>query len=335
MTLDDGNDLGQEAWDRLLLAQGGGLLQSWTWGALQARFGWTVRRLVFDGGQAGLCSLQTSRTAVPGRTLAYVPRGPAVPEPARGPTVDLLIAAARGHGAIALRLEPEAPAGDRWAEQLRAAGFRSREPVQPAATQVLDIGQAPDSLRASFKPKTRYNLGLSERKGVAVQRSQDVETFARLAAETATRQGIHLPGPSYYRALLELFSPLDAARLYLAVHDGRPLAGILVVRFGPTATYLFGGSAGEQRELMPNYLLHWTAMQEFRALGCTRYDWWGIPIDPTPDHPWVGLYRFKTGFGGQSVRYLGLFELALRPRALALERRLQQWKRRMRRPILG
>jgi lipid II:glycine glycyltransferase (peptidoglycan interpeptide bridge formation enzyme) len=86
---------------------------------------------------------------------------------------------------------------------------------------------------------------------------------------------------------------------------------------------------------MPNYLLHWTAMQDFRAMGCTRYDLWGIAVDPTLDHPWFGLYRFKTGFGGQSIRYVGLYERDLRPARSRVERRLQGWKRRIRRPILG
>jgi lipid II:glycine glycyltransferase (peptidoglycan interpeptide bridge formation enzyme) len=334
--VEDGASLGQEGWDRLLLTQpGASLLQSWAWGALQSRFGWVLQRRVFDEGTAGLCSLQLSPGILPGGAVGYVPRGPAVPATSRSAVVEELVTWAARQGCISLRIEPEAPAGDPWGEAFTAAGFRPGEPVQPAATQVVDLSLDPEGLRASFKPKTRYNLGLSERKGVSVQRSTDVQAFARLAGATASRQGIHLPGPRYYAAILELFQPLDAVRLYLATHEGHPLAGILVVRFGATATYLFGGSAMDQREVMPNYLLHWTAMCDFRAMGCTRYDLWGIPVDPTPDHPWFGLFRFKTGFGGQSIRYLGLYERILRPARFRLERRLQGWKRRIRRPILG
>jgi hypothetical protein len=49
-----GETVGAEAWDRLLLAQGGNLLQSWTWGTLQSRFGWTVERLAFHQGRSGM-----------------------------------------------------------------------------------------------------------------------------------------------------------------------------------------------------------------------------------------------------------------------------------------
>ncbi|HYS02151.1 MAG TPA: peptidoglycan bridge formation glycyltransferase FemA/FemB family protein, partial [Candidatus Eisenbacteria bacterium] len=232
------------------------------------------------------------------------------------------------------RLEPEASPDDEWSTRLPAAGWTPSTPVQPQVTSLLDLRPDAEGLRASFKPKTRYNLGLSERKGVTIADSQDVAAFARLSAATAQRQHIHLPGADYYRSLLELFGP-ERARLYLGSHDGTLLAGILVARFGRTAYYLFGGSADNGKELMPNYLLHWRAMLDFKALGCEVYDWWGIPDEPAPDHPWFGLYRFKTGFGGSTVRYLGLYERALQPRAWALEKRLRKLKTRLTGSILG
>lgn len=321
-------------WDRLLEAQGGSLLQSWTWGELQSRFGWRVERLWFDDGSSGLCSFQVTAARLPGWTMAYVPRGPAAAAAGRPAVLEELVRRARGQRALALRVEPEAPAGDAWGDLLTGAGWKPGQPLQPQVTSLVDLRRPPEQLRATFKPKTRYNLGLSERRGVAVVQSQDVDAFARLSGATAERQGIHLPSADYYRALLELFGP-DRARLYLASHADRVLAGIVVVRFGRTATYLFGGSADEGRELMPNYLLHWRAMLDFKDLGCDVYDWWGIPDNPFPDHPWAGLYRFKMGFNGSVVRYVGLYERALRPRAWAVERWLRKLKTRRLRTILG
>jgi lipid II:glycine glycyltransferase (peptidoglycan interpeptide bridge formation enzyme) len=312
----------------------GGLLQSWRWGELQSRFGWQVERLCFDDGAAGLCSLQLTASLLPAGAIAYVPRGPVIVPASRAEGLDVLTQRARSRRALALRLEPEVPPDDDWSTRLAAAGWTKGTPVQPQVTGLLDLRPELEALRASFKPKTRYNLGLSERKGVTIAESQDVAAFARLSAATARRQHIHLPGADYYRALLELFGP-ERARVYLASHEGTLLAGILVARFGRTAYYLFGGSADEGKELMPNYLVHWQAMQDFKALGCEVYDWWGIPDEPAPDHPWFGLYRFKTGFGGATVRYLGLYERALRPSAWAVERRLRKLKTRLTGSILG
>jgi lipid II:glycine glycyltransferase (peptidoglycan interpeptide bridge formation enzyme) len=334
-TVTHGHALGRIAWDELLLQQPeGNLLQSWDWGELQARFGWSVERLLVDDGRQGLCSLQRSRTLVPGGAVYYVPRGPAVAEPARMALLDTLERRARAGGGLVLRVEPNDRVGDAWPAFFEGRGFGQGKPVQPEATQLLRIDVDPEPLKASFKPKTRYNLNLAERKGVKVSGSKNIDTFARLARQTANRQGIHLPGAAFYRAALELFGPTDGVRLYLAEHEGDILGGIMVFRFGKTAYYLFGGSSDTKRELMPNYLLHWQAMLDFRALGCETYDWWGVPEEPAPDHPWFGLYRFKTGFGGETVRYIGLYERVLRPVPHALEARLQQLKSRIPRPIL-
>ncbi|HEX9095739.1 MAG TPA: peptidoglycan bridge formation glycyltransferase FemA/FemB family protein [Candidatus Dormibacteraeota bacterium] len=330
-----GEQLGAQRWDELLLAQPeGSLLQSWKWGELQSRFGWSVERLAFHEGRSGVCSLQRSAALLPGRATYYVPRGPAVAERERLLVLDTLERRAAAGGGLVLRVEPNDRVGDEWPAFFEGRGFVRGKAVQPEATQLLRIDLDPESLKAGFKPKTRYNLNLAERKGVRVRGSRDVATFAKLATETGKRQGVHLPGVAYYQAALEIFGPSDGVRLYLADHAGDILGGIMVFRFGKTAYYLFGGSSDQKRELMPNYLLHWQAMLDFRAMGCDTYDWWGIPEEPAADHPWFGLYRFKTGFGGETVRYAGLYEHVLRPRPLKLERRLQQLKARVRRPIL-
>jgi len=328
-----GSELGPGDWDRALLQQpGAGLLQSWRWGEVQARFGWRIERLAFDGGSNGVCSLQLARGAVPGVRVAYVARGPAVASAVGAAALEAI--ESRTRAATVLRIEPSVPPQDPFLALLKERAFRPGPAIQPQATLLLDLTPEPQALRDAFKPKTRYNLSLAERRGVEVRAGREVGTFARLSQETARRQGISLPGAAYYQAALEAFDEGDGVRLYLAEHEGSPLAGIMVFRFGNTAYYLFGGSTEAGRELMPNYLLHWTAMLDFRRLGCRTYDWWGIPADPAPDHPWFGLYRFKTGFGGEKVVYAGLYEQVHSPGRWALEGRLRKLKQRLRGPIL-
>src|SRR5919109_811290 len=161
---------------------------------LLARFGWTIERLLVQDGRHGLCSLQRSATLFPGGAVYYVPRGPAVIESARIQLLDALERGARAGGGLVLRVEPNDRVGDQWQAFFAGREFIQGDPIQPQATQLLDIDRDPEALKASFKPKTRYNLGLAERKGVTVSGSKNIDTFARLARQTANRQGIHLPG---------------------------------------------------------------------------------------------------------------------------------------------
>ncbi|GAC1330754.1 MAG: peptidoglycan bridge formation glycyltransferase FemA/FemB family protein [Candidatus Dormibacteria bacterium] len=296
------------AWDQALAAAPNPhLLQSWRWGDLQARFGWQVeRRLLSTADTEVPVSLLTAPTLVPGRRFGYVPRGPAVMAAQMPAMLEATGAWARELGLAFVRAEPELERP--WQPP---AGWQAVKPTQPADTAILDINRPDDVLLASFKPKTRYNIRLAQKKGVEVQRSEDVAAFARLAGETSTRHQIQLATEPYYRAVMDLMGADGSARLYLASHDGVPLAGIMVVSFGTRATYLFGASTRAGREKMPAYLLHWEAMRELRDGGAADYDLWGTPPDDRPGHPLAGLWQFKSGWQGRMVGYAGAFDLPL------------------------
>jgi lipid II:glycine glycyltransferase (peptidoglycan interpeptide bridge formation enzyme) len=276
------------------------LLQSWAWGEVQARSGWRVERLHLRSGQA---SVQVRGHG--GLAWAYVPRGPVPPA---GKLLDELAEWARDRRLARLRLDPET--GRELAAALEHRGFRRVAQVQPPHTQIVTLADD-DSLLASFKPKWRYNVRLADRRGVEVSAGDEVEELARQAGATAAREGISLPSAAYYRLLQQT---LDWCRIYVAKVAGEPVAAILVAAYDGRAYYLFGGSNGRHRDAMPNHALHWRAMRDARDSGCTDYDLWGVPApDAAAGDAWAGIGRFKEGFGGRRVEYVGTWELVLRP----------------------
>ena len=297
----------REAWDNRLmaLAAPAPLLQSWGYGETQSREGWSVERLALPGGARATVLLQ-GRGAL---RRAYVPRGPVPAAPA---AVRALLEWARDRRLAGLRVEPEG--GPALAEELRSLGFRPADPMHPAHTVVVPLGGEEEML-ANLKPKHRYNVRLALRRGVSVEEGEDAQELSRQSDATARRQGISLPQVRIYRHRLEL---LDWCRTYVARHEGEAIAAIMVARFDRRAYYLFGGATGRRRELMPAYLLQWSAMRAAAAAGCGDYDLWGVPPRPDPEHPWHGLWQFKTGFGGKLVELCGAWEIALRPGRLGL-----------------
>jgi lipid II:glycine glycyltransferase (peptidoglycan interpeptide bridge formation enzyme) len=89
------------------------------------------------------------------------------------------------------------------------------------------------------------------------------------------------------------------------------LAAILVNSFGQTATYVHGASDNRYRELMAPHLLQFRAIDAAQKSGLRYYDFWGI--HPDPNHAWAGFTRFKRGFSGNEVEYIGTLELPTRP----------------------
>ena len=189
--------------------------------------------------------------------------------------------------------------------------------ILPADTVFIDLDQDEDTLLEKMKPKTRYNIRLSGRKGVKVRRSneKDLNLWYKLYRYTASRNHIYLHDPEYFKSVLateteNLRSPARVD-LLIAEKNNEPLAAMFLVMAGERATYLFGASSSQNRNLMPTYALQWKAIQRARTKGCRYYDMFGIAPNPDPAHPLYGLYRFKTGFGGNIFHRMGCWDYPL------------------------
>ncbi|NOS68060.1 MAG: peptidoglycan bridge formation glycyltransferase FemA/FemB family protein [Candidatus Peribacteraceae bacterium] len=199
----------------------------------------------------------------------------------------------------------------------------SRRLVMPEATRIIDLTLSEEDLLAQMKPKGRYNIRLAEKHGVRVMPSSDVQAFARLAEETARRDGFRGHSAAFYERFLtclpgafllfalppEIVIPSSSLRSSERIEG----AGLLGVIWGKTGIYYYGASSHAQKELMAPYLLQWSAMKHCKAHGCTSYDLFGIAPEGAVDHPWSGVSDFKVKFGGSVVNYPPEQEIALRP----------------------
>jgi lipid II:glycine glycyltransferase (peptidoglycan interpeptide bridge formation enzyme) len=224
--------------------------------------------------------------------------------------------------------------------------WKAAAEVQPPDTVIVDLSRGEAAVLAAMKNKWRYNVRLAEKKGVAVEcvrasghgagdLAEAIDSFYALYEETARRDRIALHSKSYYLRLLELGRAMTAndrggeilgaetrpdLRIWFARHEGKLLASIITLYMGGRATYLYGASSDEKRELMPAYALQWAAMRGAMVEGCRSYDLFGIPPTDDEAHPMHGLYRFKTGFGGRIVHRPGCWDYPLRPFAYRLYR---------------
>jgi len=321
-------------------------LQSSRWGEFKVRFGWRMERVALALEGRIVAGAQVLFRPLPwGQTLAYVPKGPLVDwdDPQQVRALAATIAdVARRQRAIALKIEPELPDDPQTADMLTGYGFRLGHTIQPRSTIVLDLVPEPDAILAQMKSKWRYNVRLSERKGVSVREGTraDLPAFQRLINETGQRDGFGVHSAAYHAAAYDLFVPVGQAVWLLAEAEGQMLAAIVVFAFGDKAWYFWGASGGEHRNLMPNHGLQWAAVRWARDRGCRTYDLWGIPdeVGSDPDayddpKSWGsgglwGVYRFKRGFGGQVQRSVGAWDRAYSPVGYWLYRRAVGLRRR-------
>jgi len=317
------------AWDRVVEAlPGANLLQSHGWGELKTRYGWEPVRLALLQGEQVTAAAQMLVRTLPGglMSMAYVPRGPLV-DPAAGDRLKILLESlaqrARIGRAIFLRVEPPWKDEPLASAVLTACDFQpTAQTVQPRRTLVVDLAPTEDDILAAMNAKTRYNVRLASRKEVEVWEGSAaaIPGWYALMEETARRNQFGIHSLDYYHDVWDCLAAVRSLKLLLAYYGRELLAGIMVGVFAGTATYLYGASSDQHRDRMPNYLLQWEAMRWAKAQGCAAYDLWGIPDeDPETleaqfmqrgDELW-GVYRFKRGFGGRHVRYVGAFDRVL------------------------
>jgi lipid II:glycine glycyltransferase (peptidoglycan interpeptide bridge formation enzyme) len=303
-------------------------LQSWAWGQFQQGLGRKNWRFGVLDGQSLVASALAIKHNMPlGKNYLYLPRGPIVNnkipvanfQNAFRQIINKIMEVAKQEGSIFMRFEPPLEKTSQPVlKSLVGNDYKlvTSQFVQPKDTLILNLSKTEEQLLSEMHPKTRYNIRLAEKKGIKVRMGvkEDFEKFWQLNLETASRDSFKKHPKNYYQKMLEVLSP-DFLKLFLAEYESKVLVANLVVFFGDTVTYLHGASSNEYRNLMAPHLVQWKQIQEARNLGFKNYDFWGvIPGLQTTDYrlqSWSGLTRFKKGFGGFEVNYVGTDDLIL------------------------
>lgn len=326
------------------------LQQTAFWGRLKKRQGRDARAFDISAGRGPSDAgdlLVVLRDLGSGRCMAYVPFGPEVlpPQTRRGPWLEKISEQLRPRlpdECVFIRYDlpwqsPWVHEPDRYDSENRWLGApramvqemrmnfdtqhrnlrKAPTDLLPPDTVLVDVSSGRDRILAQMKPKTRYNIRLAERKGVRVRSAGigQLGTWYDLYRETAQRHGMTLNSRQYFESVFrvensDVKSPASV-HLLLAEEGGDVLAGIIVAVSGRRATYLYGASSAEKKNLMAPYALQWEAISLARRAGCLEYDLFGVSPTPDPSHPMYGLYRFKTGFGGRMFHRHGCWDYPL------------------------
>ena len=204
----------------------------------------------------------------------------------------------------------------------KLAIVKTKTDIQPPDTAIVDLTKSENELLGAMRSKWRYNIRLAEKKGVVVrayrtdrsEKNRAVDVFYELYKTTAMRDGIAIHAKKYYEdlfALSALYKGSPLVTVYVASHEGEELASIITLFSEREAVYLYGASSNAKRNLMPAYLLQWTAICDAKAYGSAVYDFYGMPPSDDKNHPMYGLYLFKTGFGGRIVHRPGSIDAPL------------------------
>ncbi|WP_141780957.1 lipid II:glycine glycyltransferase FemX [Nocardioides albertanoniae] len=213
---------------------------------------------------------------------------------------------------------------------LREAGWIPQNPEhgfgagQPQFTYEIPLRHADGTARSEddvlrgMNQLWRRNIKKAVKAGVEVTTSaggEDLKAFHDLYVHTAERDRFTARPLAYFEKMFAALSAEEPGRiaLYLARHHGDLVAATIYVRVGAHAWYVYGASSTDKRDVRGSNALQWAMIRDSLAAGCDVYDLRGITPTLAADDPHVGLIQFKVGTGGQAVRYVGEWDLLLRP----------------------
>lgn len=89
--------------------------------------------------------------------------------------------------------------------------------------------------------------------------------------------------------------------------------GVIPIIYGNKVWYLYGASSNTYRNVMPNYLLQWEMIKIALEKKCDIYDFRGVEGILKEDHPGYGVYKFKKGFKGEFIEFIGEINMVFKP----------------------
>lgn len=317
----------RETWNNFVASSPSSpVLQSFEWGELKSKFGWQAIRLAVEDRGKIIAGISILKRKIPctGYSLFYAPRGPILNLFDRGLLEFLLDAVekeADNHRAISLKMDPEIPEvpekhSDILANLSKLGFVKAHQQIQPRATFLLNLSPDLDEILMSFEEKTRYNIRLAQKKGVVVREvpsKRGIDLFYEMYKGTARRDKFLIHPLKYYEAVREILFEKGMGTNFIAYYQNKPIASVIVFHFGSRIWYMYGASLSEHRNVMPNHLLHWHVIQWAKRKNFKIYDLWGIPVNPKEGHPLWGVYRFKKGFRGKMVKFVGAYDFPYTP----------------------
>ena len=266
--------------------------------------------------------------------MMYVSKGPAL-DYADADLLDEVIAElesrARQQQAVWLKIDPDVihgtglphsendlpdAVGTAVTTRLKQRGWRlSASQVQFRNTIHIDLARPDDDMLMAMSANTRRKIRAAYKKEVTIRAAglDDLPTLYRLYQVTGQRDGFLIRPFDYYQRAWQTFMRAGLAHAFIAEYQGKAIAQLILFHFGRKCWYFYGASSNEERNRMPNYALQWEAIQWAKSQGYAIYDMWGAPdVFDESDRLW-GVYRFKRGFRGQVIRYIGAWDYAPRP----------------------
>ena len=314
-------DKDQEKYNKLITHP----VQTWDWGDFQITQGHTLYRLgLFDNQDKMISAYSISFHKIPKTkfSIGTILRGLQIDDQ----MITEITKIAKQENAVFVKFEPDIvhknfdSLGNETIVSSKPQ-FRHLKKSPKVAfypyTFLVDLTKTENELLEQMHPKTRYNIRVANRYGVEVKEQTDdqgFEIYLKLLFDTTKRQGFYLHDEKYHRNLWKKLKDTGMIHIMLASYQNQILSAFMIFNIKDQLFYPYGASLDTNRQVMAPTLLMWEVIKLGQKLKCTTFDMWGC-LGPRAkeNENGYGFHRFKQGYGGQLVEYVGTYDLVINP----------------------
>lgn len=319
MTSQTENITDSARWDELVQQhQEANFLQSWSWGMFHEQLGKTVYRLAITSADATtyLAEVVIERARRGDYAAVYGgPLGDWSNTKALLETFAAIKELAVKHKCSFIRFRPQQEKTGEVSALLKLVGAKPA-PMHLTAdlTLQLPLESSDEELKAQMRKNHRYYIKRADRDGITTRVSTDpadLKEFYKWQLYLAEKQHFVPFAEQYLTEQFEIFSKHNDAFLVHAEKDGQLLASTFIISYNQEAVYHYGISTPLNEKQPGSYAALWCSIQESKARGCRRFNFWGIAPEDDENHRFSGVSLFKRGFGGNEVAYLPAHDIPL------------------------
>lgn len=160
----------------------------------------------------------------------------------------------------------------------------------------INLNKNPDIVFRAIHKSRRKNIRKAA-KNLEITESDKslLPEFYKLVKDTYGKVGVLIPDISFFNAVFDLMP--DNAKLFLAMHEGKCIAGRIILLHKKKMFDFYAGASPEHLNLFPNDALVWHVLEYGCKNGYEIFDFQGAGISGEE----YGVREFKKRFGGQLV----------------------------------
>ena len=185
----------------------------------------------------------------------------------------------------------------------------------PQTTIMINLSKNDDQLLKEMNNGCANRVKKAIKKGIKVRLwdHDDYDTFFKKRQVTANGKGFSTITKPQYDRLLQVLEEKQCGNIFISELDEEIIAGSICLYHGNTIVYLYGFTDRKYTNMGGHHYLKYAMFERARDRWFEYCDLMGWAPTGFPEHPLVGVSKFKESLWWMKREFYGNYDLVLNP----------------------